>query len=109
MQPLFRNVALNSARQHDWCGVQGKEKANRGRHEKERQKVFQFSADVAAIEWPLMMIPVKRIQALVKELANQPFPRRKAAMQHISVKQVLHQGPREATDDVKRYGEPRMV
>src|SRR5262250_654049 len=55
------------------------------------------------------MIPMQWIQPFVKELSNQPLPRRKAAMQHISVKQVLNQGPSETADGVKPHGEPRMA
>src|SRR5215469_12370804 len=64
---------------------------------------------MAAIERPLVMIPMQWIQAFVEEPANQTLPRKKAAMKHIPVKQVLHQGSSEAADDVESHSEPWIV
>jgi len=40
--------------------VNWEQKADRGRSEERRQNVFPFTADVAFIEWPHVVIPVER-------------------------------------------------
>src|SRR4029077_11934046 len=60
VQPLFADVALYHTGEYDRCGIDGKQKADRHCNEKQRQNVFQLTADVPSIEWPHVMIPVER-------------------------------------------------
>jgi hypothetical protein len=103
VQPLFANVALYDTGEYDRRGIDGKQKADRHRNEKQRQNVLQLTADVASIEWPLVMIPVERIESLMQKPADDAFARRKTAMQNLAVEEIFDERPGRATCREESY------
>jgi hypothetical protein len=70
MEPLFTDIALHDTGKQGGESEHGKKKAEGRGHGKERQDILQFTADVPAVEGPLMMFPMKRVEPFVKKAAN---------------------------------------
>src|ERR1700730_10532792 len=109
VQPFFGDIALYDAGEQDGRGVKRKEKTSRGSEKKQRQNIFQLTADVPAVEWPHVMIRVKRIQAFVQEPADQAFAGWEAAVKDIAVEEIFDESPSHATCCKERYGGPGVV
>src|SRR5258708_28666299 len=73
VQPFFSDIALHNAGEHDRRGINREEKAYRGRNKKQRQNIFQFTANVTAIKRSLVMIPMERIEPLMQEPPDESF------------------------------------
>ena len=88
--PLFADVALHHTGKQSRRRIDREQEADRRGDEEERQDVLQFATDVPAVEGPLMMLPMKRIEPLVEKAANQAFAGRETAVQDITMKEVFH-------------------
>lgn len=97
MNPLFGQIALNdTGEQHRRC-VKGKDKAQGCGDHKERKQVCYHPVDVQAIGGPLVMLPMKRVEALVSKvlvpLLVPHFRFLKPTVKDIAVREILHQSP----------------
>src|SRR5258708_20072472 len=73
VQPLFADVALYHTGEYGLRAVDGKQKTDRSRNEKQRQNVLQLTADVVSVEWVLVMVPVERIDPIIHKPAHNAF------------------------------------
>ena len=106
VEPLFANIALHDAREEGGECVDGKEETEGRGDKKKRQDVLELAADMPAVKRPLMVFPMKRVEPLVKEAANQAFARRKAAVEDVTMKEILHQAPHRDARQVEKHPGP---
>jgi hypothetical protein len=55
-----------------------------------------------------MGFPRKRVKPLMKKAANQALTRRKAAVENVTMKEILHQAPHRDARQIKSYSDPRV-
>jgi len=87
--PLFSDITLHDTRKQGWEGVHGKQETERRGYEKERQYIFQLATNMQAVKRSLMVFPVKWVEPLVKKSANDALARRKAAVEYVTMKEIL--------------------
>src|SRR5258708_39942602 len=109
VQPLFGDVSLYDAGEQDGRGANREEKTGRGGEKKQRQNIFQLAADVLPIEWPHVMIRVKRVKSLVQETPDQAFAGWETAVKDIAVEEVFDESPGHATRCEERQGGPGVL
>src|SRR5258708_19806861 len=97
VQPLFGDVALYDAGEQDGRGANREEKTGRGGEKKQRQNIFQLAADVPSVEWPHVMIRVKRVKSLVQETPEQAFAGWETAVQTLPVADYFDEPPDPTT------------
>jgi hypothetical protein len=93
MEPLFADIALHDAGKQGGERVNGKEETERRGYCKERQNILQLATDVPAVKRSRMVLPMKRVEPLVKKAANQAFAGRKAAVEDVTMEEIFHQAP----------------
>jgi hypothetical protein len=93
MEPLFADIALHDTRKQGGKRVNGKEETERRGYCKERQNILQLATDVPAVKRSRMVLPMKRVEPLVKKAANQAFAGRKAAVEDVTMEEIFHQAP----------------
>src|SRR5467141_1411466 len=108
MEPLFTDIALDDSRKQGGQGIYGEQETQGRGHRKERQDILQLTADVPAVKRTLMVFPMKRVKPLMKKAANQALTRRKAAVENITMKEILHQAPHRDARQIKSYSDPRV-
>jgi hypothetical protein len=87
--PLFSDITLHHTRKQGWEGVHRKQETEGRGYEKEGQDIFEFTTNMPAVKRSLMVFPVKRVEPLVKKPANDAFARRKAAVEYVTMKEIL--------------------
>ena len=112
MYPFFNAVELPDARDQHRHGVNRKDKTQGRRDGKHRHQIVKLSVDVQAVERPLVVLPVQRVEEFVGErLVNLPamlrFPER--PVQNKTVREVLKVRPDGQRRDVKGDRDVRML
>jgi len=87
--PLFSDITLHDTCKQGWEGVHGKQETEGRGYEKERQYIFQLATNMQAVKRSLMVFPVKWVEPLVKKSANDALARRKAAVEYVTMKEIL--------------------
>ena len=106
VQPFFADIALYNPGEQDGQRVNRKEEADRDGDEKQRQNVFQFTADVPAVEWPHVMIPVERVEPLMKKFPDDAIAGGEATVQDVAMEEVLDESPDHAARREESHGGP---
>src|SRR2546428_13970713 len=112
MHPLFNAVELPDPRNQHRHGVNWKDKTQSCRDGKHRYQIVKLAVDMQAIEWPLVMLPVQRVEKFVGErFVNLPLVLRLSEdpMQHITMRKVFKVRPDGKRHDVKRNRHVRML
>jgi hypothetical protein len=108
MNPFFSDIALDHSSKQNRQSVNGKQKTQGSGNAKERKQVFQLTTDVHAIEWTLVMFPVKRVKAFVREAPYESFSRRKPSVQNEAVENVFDESPDRKSRQEENHGHPGM-
>jgi len=108
VEPLFPDIALNDTRKQGRESINRKEEAEGRGHCEERQDILQFTADVPAVKRPFMVLPMKRVKALMKKAANQALTWRKAPVEDVTMKEIFHEAPHGDACQIKSHPDPRM-
>src|SRR5438876_5229552 len=89
MDPLFERVTFDDARNQGRQRVNRRKKTERRHREKQRQQVFQLAIDMVAVERMLVVVPVERIEPLVREPADESRARAEMPVQDPAVENVF--------------------
>jgi len=108
MEPLFTDIALHDTAKQGGESVHRKQETERCSHKEERQDILQLTANVPTVKGSFMVFPMKRVEPLVKKAANQALTRRKAAVENVTMKEILHQAPHRDARQIKSYSDPRV-
>src|SRR5262249_8776342 len=106
VQPFFGHVALHHASEQDGHRVNRKEKTDGSGDKKQRENVFQFTADVPSVERPHVMIPMERIEALMEKFREDAIAGGETTVQDVAVEEVLDESPCDTARGEEGYGEP---
>ena len=109
VQPFFGHVALYYASEQNGQRANWKEEADRGGDEKQWQNVFQFTANVSAVEWPLVVIPMERIEPLMEKFPNDTTAGGEAAVKNVAVKEIFDESPSDTAREEESHCDPPVL
>ena len=102
VDPLLRDVGLQQAPQEDGRGVEGEQEADCGQDQREGSRVADGAAHVVAVPRALVVLDVEVVEVPVQRVPPDRGPVGEAAVQDVTVDQVLEPGPGQDPQ-----GEPR--
>ena len=107
VHPLLDHVGLQQAGYEHGRGLERRQPRDRREQRGEGQRVTDPPVDVLAVPRARVVLPVQRVEVLVREPAHRPPSLREPAVQHVPVDDVLQHRPRRhAAGEVPQRHEP---
>ena len=107
--PFPTDTALDDTREQRGERGHGKEETEGHGHEKQRQDILQLATDVPSVKGAFMVLPVKRVEPLVKKAPNHALAWRNMAVEEVAMNKVFAQSPDRDAPQIKHDPDQRVL